>query len=596
MQLAEHYLRLREELPDCKEGQEIQITLHNLAHMLFCSTRHIKNILKQMSESEWILWIPGRGRGNHSTLIFLVPTEEIVLEVAKQFVAKGDVKTAFERINSVAPSMKEVFTKWLSQHFGHAVETKAKKQIDTFRFAFVRPIGILDPAFVIHRKDLHMLKQIFDTLVRFNGQTKNIEDHIAHYWEVDDSGTQWTFYLRKGVVFHHGRELTAHDVAYTLYRLRDPKTNSPFQWMFEEIVEINVLQEHILQIKLEKSNHLFLHLLCTDQTAIVPQDVCQEMGLRFGHNPIGTGPFLFVQSDDKLFVLESFKPHFKGAPHLDRVEMWVVTEPDFEDMQKYQMSYGHDRQASEKWKEIDRLEIGGMHFTFNLNNEGPQQEKSFRKAIHHALNRTKLIDELGGKRASPSSSFLPYIHDQQYEQSYDPKLAKKLVKESGYSGESLKLYTYEKYYNEQDIVWIKNQCEQIGINLDIKVLPVDELFQKDTLRAADIVLSAETLDDNIEFTMLQLYQTDNSCMKNHLNPELSSLVEEKISLIRCEPLRDKRLKMIKELEQILRDHFFVVFLYHYRQRAVYQPSLKNLSFNSLGWVNFKDLWVKANEG
>lgn len=591
MQLADHYLRLRKHLSQYGEGQEIQITLNDLAQILCCTNRHVKNILKQMSDSEWISWIPGRGRGNHSALFFRVPGKEIVFEVAKQLVSKGDVKTAYEHINSNAPSMQKDFTKWLSQHFGHAVEIKSKKQVETFRFAFVRPIGVLDPVVVIHRKDLHMLKQIFDRLVRFNEQTNSIEADIAHFWEVDESATRWRIYLRKGVMFHHGRELTAHDVAYTLHRLRDPNTKSPFQWMFEEIKEVKILKDYVLEIEILKPNHLFLNLLCTDQAAIVPQDVCQELGPRFGYTPIGTGPFRFVQSDDKLFALEAFKPHFKGAPHLDRIEMWVIPEPNFEDLETYQMSYHYQRNTSDQWKKVEQLEIGGMHFTFNLNKKGPHQHRSFRKALHHALDRKKLINELGGKRSCPSSSFFPDIHDQNYEQSYDPNLSINLLRETNYNGEVLKLFTYEKYYNEQDILWIKRQCQQIGINLDTTILPVGELLMKDNLLEADIILSAETLDDNIEFTMLQLYQTENSCIKNHMDQELCSLVDERISLIQCEPLRDKRVKMIIELEQTIRDHFFVVFLYHYRQEATYQSSIKNLSFNSLGWVNFKDLWV-----
>lgn len=594
MQLAEHYLRLRHQLPLAVEEQEIEITHQELATILFCTTRNVKNVIKQMIDMDWIIWVPGRGRGNHSILTFLVSAEKIVFEVAKHLVAKGDIREAFERIQAEAPSLKESFTEWLSQQFGHAVEMKEKKKIDTFRFAFVRPIGLIDPAFVIHRKDLHMLKQIFDGLVRFNGQTKEIEAHIAHYWEVDKTGTEWLFYLQKGVMFHHGRELTAHDVTYTLERLKDSKLNSPFQWMFEQIEEINILHDHHLQIKLMEPNHLFLHLLCTDQASIVPQDVSQELGTSFGKKPIGTGPFRFVQSNEKLFVLEAFKPHFKGAPHLDRVEMWVVAEPNFEDLQAYQMSYHPFRQASLEWKEIERLEIGGMHFTFNLNKKGPQQHISFRRAFHHAIDRPRLIEELGGKRARPASSFLPYLNDQQYEQSYNPELTKKLIQESGYSEEPLKLYTYEKYYNEQDIVWIKNQCEQFGISLAIKVFPVDKLFQEETMQDADIILSAETLDDNIEFTMLQQYQTANSVIKNHLGPKLTSLVQEKISLIKREPLREIRLTMVKQLEHMLREEYFVVFLYHYRQKAIYDPTLQGLSFNSLGWVNFKDLWVKVN--
>lgn len=51
---------------------------------------------------------------------------------------------------------------------------------------------------------------------------------LAHHWESNDDGTQWVFHLRKGVRFHHKRELTAHDVVFTFNRLRNRSMN---EWL-----------------------------------------------------------------------------------------------------------------------------------------------------------------------------------------------------------------------------------------------------------------------------------------------------------------------------------------------------------------------------
>jgi ABC-type transport system substrate-binding protein len=39
---------------------------------------------------------------------------------------------------------------------------------------------------------------------------------LAEYWTISDDGKRITFYLRKGVRFHHGRAVTAEDVKFSL--------------------------------------------------------------------------------------------------------------------------------------------------------------------------------------------------------------------------------------------------------------------------------------------------------------------------------------------------------------------------------------------
>ncbi|HOK19390.1 MAG TPA: ABC transporter substrate-binding protein, partial [Thermosynergistes sp.] len=57
------------------------------------------------------------------------------------------------------------------------------------------------------------------------GESK-IVPGLAERWEISDDGRVYTFYLRKGVFFHHGTELTADDVVYTFDRMLDPNTRA----------------------------------------------------------------------------------------------------------------------------------------------------------------------------------------------------------------------------------------------------------------------------------------------------------------------------------------------------------------------------------
>ena len=77
-------------------------------------------------------------------------------------------------------------------------------------------------------RDIYSLavgQQLFDGLVQFD-QTLSITPALAQFWVASRDGLTWTFTLRKGVKFHHGREVTADDVVYSFTRLLDPRLRS----------------------------------------------------------------------------------------------------------------------------------------------------------------------------------------------------------------------------------------------------------------------------------------------------------------------------------------------------------------------------------
>ena len=84
----------------------------------------------------------------------------------------------------------------------------------------------LDPALAIQGDEYMIMQNIFDNLVRIDEKLQP-QPQLATRWTADDQGKTWTFALRPGVKFHHGKPLTAQDVVFTVERILDPKTASP---------------------------------------------------------------------------------------------------------------------------------------------------------------------------------------------------------------------------------------------------------------------------------------------------------------------------------------------------------------------------------
>src|SRR5690242_14271338 len=66
----------------------------------------------------------------------------------------------------------------------------------------------LDPAYATDVYAYAVVNQIFDGLVQFDSHLNPVPA-IAGFWEASVDGQVWIFYLRKGVRFHNGREVTA---------------------------------------------------------------------------------------------------------------------------------------------------------------------------------------------------------------------------------------------------------------------------------------------------------------------------------------------------------------------------------------------------
>jgi oligopeptide transport system substrate-binding protein len=91
----------------------------------------------------------------------------------------------------------------------------------TLTFFDVSPLT-LDPAIARSDASLTYIVEIFGGLVSFDPEL-NLTPDIAERWEVSSDGKTYTFYLRNGVKFHNGRDVTATDFKYSIERACTPE-------------------------------------------------------------------------------------------------------------------------------------------------------------------------------------------------------------------------------------------------------------------------------------------------------------------------------------------------------------------------------------
>ncbi|MEN3186783.1 MAG: ABC transporter substrate-binding protein, partial [Atribacterota bacterium] len=193
----------------------------------------------------------------------------------------------------------------------------------------------LDPADVTDGISITRTDAMFEGLLRYQEGSTEIEPCLAESWEVSEDGLTFTFHLRKGVKFHDGTDFNADAVVYSYKRQFDP--NHPFyqygewaywKWMFNYVKDVEKVDDYTVKIILSQPNASFLTSMAMFTVAVVSPTACEKYGADFFKNPVGTGPFKFVEwvKDDHITV-EAFDDYWGGRPYLDRVIFRVIPDP-----------------------------------------------------------------------------------------------------------------------------------------------------------------------------------------------------------------------------------------------------------------------------
>ena len=162
--------------------------------------------------------------------------------------------------------------------------------------------------------DRALVSLLFRGLVKL-GPGSSIVGDLAVSWEVDGSGSTWTFHLRPDQRWQDGEPITADDVAFTIGVLSNPTYNGPGAESWRDVTA-TVIDSSTVALHLTTPLGGFLqaatqpiapaHIL-----AVVPPD--QLADDPFGTQPVGSGPFRLVFLDTQRALLAAATP-VEAAP------------------------------------------------------------------------------------------------------------------------------------------------------------------------------------------------------------------------------------------------------------------------------------------
>ena len=361
-----------------------------------------------------------------------------------------------------------------------------------FRMNEIEDFRNLYPLSVTEEVSHRITTQIYEGLVKLSQKDLAIQPSLAEKWEINSDATTFTFYLRKGVMFHDdacfpdgkGREVTAKDFKYCFEKLCSSDASNQGFFVFknrvvgadeyyestikkaplaEGVKGVKVINDYTLEIDLEYSFAGFLNILTMPFTKVFPKEAFDKYGIEMRSHCVGTGPFIAkeIKEGDAVILVRNnnywdIDQFGNQLPYLDAIKFSFLKEKKSELLEfkkgNLEMVYRLPLEMiGDVLTEFGDAKKGGnspfeMQITPGMivqyygfqHKSDLFKNKLVRQAFNYAIDRDQIVnftlqgDGRAAKYGVVPPSFKDYVSTDIKGYTYDPAKAKKLLAEAGY--------------------------------------------------------------------------------------------------------------------------------------------------------------------
>ena len=374
-----------------------------------------------------------------------------------------------------------------------AVLPGAPKRGGTLTMAMVADHVSLDPPLQNSAVDVAITQATYDNLIMVQPDS-SLKPELATSWEANDDLSSFTFHLRQGVKFHHGKDFKAEDVLFTFNRLLDPVLDSPIRPTFASTIDdMVIIDDYTIRFDLLGPNGFFLDSLSLQQVRILPADVDTS---RLTLEEFGTGPFMILEHLPSERTTMVGNPDYweEGKPYLDEFIILNIAEAATrgEALQSGDVDVVFDLAfqsvaAIEAHPDTVVLETPGAAWLgLPMRTDMPPFDNLLvRKAFQAATDRESIRQAALLGRGTiaydhpvPSNSRL--FAPQYKPPDYNPELAKQLLADAGYpDGIDVTLHTADVAAGMIEMaVAFKESAAPAGIRVDIQRQSTDGFWDR----------------------------------------------------------------------------------------------------------------------
>ncbi len=436
----------------------------------------------------------------------------------------------------------------------------------------MEPVNV-NSMMVADQISMSILQHTMSGLTRLDANDMPIAD-MAESWEISDDKTVYTFKLRQDGKWSNGDPVTANDFYYPIMWQLDPANGAVGAYfLYENIkggqeyydgaadasqVGLKVIDDYTFEIEWARPMTDGLFYLTLPAYMPVNQKAFEEIGAdKYAMDAdkiVTNGPYRIADwvHDDHIMLEKSEDyynadqiniPKVRLAMISDsnaRLNVFMASELDMTNLYSDQI----EQIKSQSEASIHKYFDGGSYFIgFNQKNE-LLANANLRKALAYAVDMQSLLDNVIADGSEAADGLVPGViggvDGKPYAEArgslfaYDPEAAKgyleQALSELNMTAENLTLAlsVYDSTYQQDQAAYLQQQWkENLGLNVEIRVLPLKALYE--AKMAGDFEMSVEAFgaDVNDAMAFLQIFTTGNANnYLNYANPQFDQLIEQ----------------------------------------------------------------------
>ena len=482
--------------------------------------------------------------------------------------------------------------------------------------AFTMPLGkpsTLDPHVARETTSHFYVSGIFSGLVKLDEGLSVVPD-LAESWQVDESGTVYTFTIKENITFHDGRPITAADFKYSLERATDPELHSDTAFLYlSDIVGVNeklegespeisgvvVVDDRTLRITIDAPKEYFVAKLTYPTSYVVDSASVEGQEEEWWRaQPLnGSGPYMLHSWDEEEAIILKRFDGYHSPVAMQHIISPFVALPGANGRDMYESGYWDgiylrlssvnrlraDEALGSHVREFDQLV---SYFVGIDSDQAPLDDPMVRRALAMAVDRQKMIDELFGGNLQLANGLLPPgipgFSEGLQGISFDPAEARMLLAESSY-GDDLPEITF--LATDQDgepssmVQFLLDSWEEnLGLTVGVNLVEPEEYVYHLEEQTGHLFTYGWVADYPDPENFLDLLLHSESHDSRYANPAYDELLEQ----ARVTQNREARLQLYRLAEQLLIDDTGIIPLFHVKEYALIQPYVRNFAIGAVG--------------
>ncbi len=226
---------------------------------------------------------------------------------------------------------------------------------------------------------------------------------VLERWEVKDPNN-WLFHVRKGLKFHNGTPVTAHDIVHSMGRTRkDPQSKQTQN--IAAVASEKALNDYTVQVTTKIPTAPLLDYLF-DRIIVTSKDLYDKHGAEVADKqyPFGAGPYKFrelIPGQRLVIGKDKSHPMWKQYPQApDEIVFRIMREPEQRvtallnnEIQIAQFVPPHLRERVERSAnhKIVKFHTAELMFLAMMPKVKPWDNKLVRQAVAYAIDRDTII-------------------------------------------------------------------------------------------------------------------------------------------------------------------------------------------------------------